>query len=150
VNRYDTTFILSTQTSGDGLESAIKRVADLITSGKGQVLRENRIGSRKLAYPIRKQQQGYYVSFIYEANTEVVKKLDLHFKLDESCMRHLTIAYPGDPFRQNVSEQFAAEFERRPRRDSRAEGEDGGDMDDDGRRRRGRGDRYRGGGGRGR
>ncbi len=124
MSRYDTTFIINPQIGDEGIESSIKRVTELITGGKGQILRENRIGSRKLAYQIGKSQHGYYVSFVFDGDGAIVKKLDNHFKLDDTCLRHLTIRYDGDPHRQSLSERFTFETRRR------SEVDDGGDESD--------------------
>lgn len=104
MTRYDTTFILNPQIGDDAIEKSVKSVAEVITTNKGEILRENRIGSRRLAYIIARQTHGYYVSFIYDGNDELLKKLDHHFRFGEDYMRSLTVLWEGDPNQENMSD----------------------------------------------
>ena len=104
MNRYDTTFILNSQIGDDAIEKSVKSVAETIKSNKGEILRENRIGSRRLAYPIARQSHGYYVSFIYDGDDNLLKKLDHHFRFGEDYMRSLTVRWEGDPNQENMSD----------------------------------------------
>lgn len=113
MNRYDTTFIVNPQVGDEGINASVKEVTDLITSFKGEVLRENRIGSRRLAYPIQRQSHGYFVSLIYDGPAEVLKELEKRFKLGESYLRHLTIRHDGDPMRLSVTEVMMGYENRR-------------------------------------
>ena len=104
MTRYDTTFILNPQIGDDAIEKNVKSVAETITSNQGEILRENRIGSRRLAYPIARQSHGFYVSFIYDGNDDLLKKLDHHFRFGEDYMRSLTVRWEGDPNQENMSD----------------------------------------------
>ena len=54
------------------------------------------MGTRRLAYEIQGLNQGYYASFIFDAPTSLMRKLDRHFKLNESYIRYLTVRFEGD------------------------------------------------------
>ena len=71
-------------------------ISEIISDGGGKILYENRIGTRRLAYPIKKLTQGYYATFIYEGTPQILPKLDRYFALGEEYLRHLTIIYDGD------------------------------------------------------
>lgn len=90
---YDSTFILNPQLEEGGLETRIKEAADLIASHGGKMVRENRIGMRRMAYEIRKVIQGYYVSLVFEGDRKTVDELERMFRLDEACLRFLTCHY---------------------------------------------------------
>jgi small subunit ribosomal protein S6 len=90
---YDSTFILNPQLEEGGLDARIKEAADLITSHGGKIVRENRIGMRRMAYEIQKVIQGYYVSLVFEGNRDTVDELERRFRLDEACLRFLTCHY---------------------------------------------------------
>lgn len=104
MRRYDTTFIVNSQIGDDGIDASVKEIANLITSDSGSILREQRIGSRRLAYEISRQTHGYYVSIIHECETGTLNKLDRHFDLGGNYLRHLTIRFDGDPFRKTITE----------------------------------------------
>ena len=116
MRRYDTTFIINPQIGDEQIDARIKEVSSIITSNGGAVLKEDRIGSRRLAYEIAKQTHGYYVCVIHDSETGVLETLDRHFKLGNDYLRHLTIQYDGDPDRKNMTEiMMGFESERRER-----------------------------------
>ena len=104
MRRYDTTFIINSQIGDDGIDASVKEIANLITSSSGSILRENRIGSRRLAYEIERQTHGYYVSLIHDSESETLTQLDRRFKLGGNYLRHLTVRFDGDPFRKTITE----------------------------------------------
>lgn len=116
MRRYDTTFIVNSQIGDDGIDTSVKEIANLITSSSGSILRENRVGNRRLAYQIARQTHGYYVSLIHESETETLPRLDRHFKLGENYLRHLTVRFDGDPFRKSITDiMMGFESEKRIR-----------------------------------
>ncbi len=98
MRRYETTFIVNPQADDAAIDRQVSAVVDLIKSNGGHILDENRIGTRRLAYPIAGLAQGFYASLIFDAETSVLPRLDRHYKLEESYLRYLTIRYEGaDP-----------------------------------------------------
>lgn len=51
----------------------------------------DRWGRRRLAYPIRKKNAGFYVQLLHKSPTDMIPKLEQAFKLDEDVIRHLTV-----------------------------------------------------------
>jgi small subunit ribosomal protein S6 len=90
---YDSTFILNPQLEEGGLDASIKDAVDLITAHGGKIVKENRIGMRRMAYEIQKITQGYYVSLVFEGSHETVLELERKFRLNEACLRFLTCHY---------------------------------------------------------
>ncbi len=94
---YETTFIVNPQSDDSVIDEKVKAVAEVISSNGGKIIHEDRMGTRRLAYPIDKLHQGYYATFLYEAEQSVLPILERHMKLGEEYMRHLTIRFEGDP-----------------------------------------------------
>ena len=92
---YETTFIVNPQTDDATIDAQVKAVKDIVTGSGGKFVYENLMGTRRMAYPIRKLSQGYYANFIFEAPKTVVAEIDLHIRLNEAYLRHLTIVYEG-------------------------------------------------------
>ncbi|HWR81856.1 MAG TPA: 30S ribosomal protein S6 [Candidatus Deferrimicrobium sp.] len=112
---YETTFIVNPQTDDASLDRQVRAVADLITTSGGRIVHEDRMGTRRLAYPIKGLTQGYYTSIVFEGPAEVLPPLTRHFKLGEAYLRHLTILFEGDV------EALAAGRQAEPAADSRAD-----------------------------
>lgn len=92
---YEITFIVNPQTDDATIDSQVKAVTDIITNAGGKIVYENLMGTRRMAYAIRKLTQGYYANFIFEAPKTVVAEIDLHIRMNEAYLRHLTILYEG-------------------------------------------------------
>ena len=63
--KYETTFILSPQADDATFDRQIQSVSDLISKYGGNVLLENRMGVRRLAYQIKKFTQGFYTYIVF-------------------------------------------------------------------------------------
>jgi small subunit ribosomal protein S6 len=90
---YDTTFILNPQLEESGLDGRIQEYIDLIGGNGGKLVKESRIGMRRLAYEIANLNQGYYVSLVFDGSPELVNELERRLRLDEGCLRFLTCRY---------------------------------------------------------
>jgi small subunit ribosomal protein S6 len=55
------------------------------------MLKEDRWGKRKLAYPINKFEEAFYVFFHYEGEHDVPSELERRFKQTDTILRYLTI-----------------------------------------------------------
>lgn len=93
---YETTFIVNPQTDDATIESQIKTVSDLITNNGGKILGERHMGTRRMAYQIDNLTQGFYGSFVFEAEPTFVKTLDRLYKQEEAYIRNLTVLFEGN------------------------------------------------------
>ena len=78
------------------MESAdVKKSAEtyknLIETLKGKVVEAKELGEKKLAYPIKKELNGYYYVMQVEADKEAIQEFDRKIRLDETILRHLII-----------------------------------------------------------
>jgi len=95
LRRYETTFIVNPQADDAAIDRQVEAVVDLIKSDGGNILHEQRIGTRRLAYPIAGLVQGFYASILFEADSNVLTLLERLYKLEEPYIRYLTIRYDG-------------------------------------------------------
>ncbi|MDE3057453.1 MAG: 30S ribosomal protein S6 [Bacteroidota bacterium] len=88
---YETTFIINATLEDPQIETAIEKVKDLITKNGGEILAVEKWGRRRLAYPIKKKNNGYYTLIEFRAPGDLIAKLERHYQLDEQTLRYLTI-----------------------------------------------------------
>jgi small subunit ribosomal protein S6 len=96
VRLYETTFILGPQADEATFDRQINAVSDVIKRYNGKVFDEDRIGIRRLAYPIRKYTQGYYARLIFTGDNSVLSELDRFYRLEEAYIRYLTVVFEGN------------------------------------------------------
>jgi small subunit ribosomal protein S6 len=111
LRRYETTFIVNPQADDATIDRQVTAIVDIIKADGGEIHRENRIGTRRLAFPIAGLTQGFYTSIIFDAEVSVLPKLDKYYKLEEPYIRFLTIRYDG-PLTEDVSLPYESPYER--------------------------------------
>ena len=89
--QYETIFITDPLLTEDELEAAIKTTDLVITSAGGKVLKIERWGKRRLAYPIGHREEGIYVLLTHECPPDALKEIDRRFRMNERVIRHLTV-----------------------------------------------------------
>ncbi len=90
MNHYETVFILTPVLSDVQMKEAVDKFKAYITSHAGEIVNEELWGLRKLAYPIQKKSTGFYTLIEFDANPDLVKKLETQFRRDERVLRFLT------------------------------------------------------------
>lgn len=88
---YETTFIVNPGLEDSGIDGIVQAVEELITNNGGEIVVNDRWGRKRLAYPIQKKNNGYYVYLMYNAPATLQSQMERHFHLEENVMRHLTI-----------------------------------------------------------
>jgi len=89
VREYELVFIVHPDV--EEVDPLLEKVTQFITSGGGQVVKTERWGKRRLAYPIRKQKEGYYVLMQIQLQPEAVRELERNLRLTEGILRHLVV-----------------------------------------------------------
>ena len=88
---YEVMFILDTTLDEEAKNAAVERFQKVITDGAGVIGKVDVWGTRKLAYPIQKKNEGYYVVVEFKAQPTLPKELDRRMKIADSVMRHLIV-----------------------------------------------------------
>lgn len=88
---YESTYIVNAVLEDTEIDSIVDRLVEFIGEHGAQILEMNKWGRRRLAYPIKKKYNGYYVYLVFEAPAEAIPQLERFYVLDENIMRHLTV-----------------------------------------------------------
>lgn len=80
---YEITF-LTKEESDPGVRTAIEEAG-------GTIEAESSMGRRRLAYPIQKETQAVYTTFVFSAPGTAIAGLDRKFRLNNGIMRHLIV-----------------------------------------------------------
>jgi len=88
---YESYIIIDGNLEETAIEEEIKKNEALLIKNEIEIINIDKIGRKRLAYPIKKKQNGYYVCFEILAPTNVITKLERSYILDENILRYLTI-----------------------------------------------------------
>jgi small subunit ribosomal protein S6 len=91
MNKYETIFILHPSLDEEAVTANIEKFKGVIENNKGVIENIDLWGRRKLAYEIKKVNEGVYVLVTYSAPSELPKELDRVFRISDSVIRHMII-----------------------------------------------------------
>ncbi len=90
MTNYEVMFIIDPTLEDEKKDATVETVQEII-NGDGEVSKVDVWGMRKLAYPIQKKNDGYYVVIEFQASREMPKELDRRLKISDAVMRHMII-----------------------------------------------------------
>ncbi len=93
---YETTFIINAALEDGDIETTISKVVGYVENHGGEIKQIDKWGRRRLAYPINKKYNGYYVHIIFETNSNTAPILEKFLILEDTILRHLTVALPKE------------------------------------------------------
>ena len=109
MRRYETIFIARPNVGEDEIEAITAKATSTIESDGGTILRVNNWGLRKLAYLIKKENQGYYVYIDYAGVPESIAEIERVFRIDDRVLKYLTVKLADTCDPEAVKEQLAQE-----------------------------------------
>ena len=92
LNKYESIYIVKPDVEEQGIKELIEKFNALIETAGGKVSEVQEWGLKRLAYPIQKKEQGYYVLVNFEASAVVPNKLGSLLSITNGIMRYIIIA----------------------------------------------------------
>lgn len=92
-NIYETIVVLHPEMTEEEAEASLQTIVRFVEGKEGEIIRVDRAGKRRLAYPVRKQRYGYYDLLHYRVTATVPAELERAFRLNERVLRYLTVRY---------------------------------------------------------
>jgi small subunit ribosomal protein S6 len=118
LRRYETIFITLADMPAEETEELIERYASIVTSLEGRMIKIEKWGKRKLAYPIEKRKEGFYVLFDFGGESTIVSEIERNFKIDDKVVRFQTVKI-SDSITQEEIEKELAESKRKAEEEAR-------------------------------
>jgi small subunit ribosomal protein S6 len=89
---YEIMFIVDPNAPEEAIDAIIAQVEGVIRDSGGTVDKVDKWGKRKLAYRVRRREEGYYVLVRYSvADTAAVKEIERRLKVQELVLKYLTV-----------------------------------------------------------
>ncbi len=90
MNKYESVIIINPNVDAEGTKALIQKFTDLINTD-GKLEKVDEMGKRKLAYEVKKNKEGNYVSFNFEANPELISELERNYRITDEVIKFMTI-----------------------------------------------------------
>ncbi len=91
MRRYETIFILRPSRNEKEIDAIVEMTTGIIEETGGKIIEIDKWGMRKLAYPIKKETQGFYVFIDYSATPDVISEIERRYRIDDSVLRYMTV-----------------------------------------------------------
>jgi small subunit ribosomal protein S6 len=88
---YETGFLISPTLTEEEAEAIIQQMADVVSQKNGKMIKQEKWGKRRMAYPIKKAGDAYYVFFHYEGGPDIPLELGRRFRQMDTILRYLTL-----------------------------------------------------------
>ncbi len=89
---YELTYILTGVLSEAQIKEDVQKINEFIEGAGGTLIDVYEWGARRMAYPIEKKRNGYYVNLYFSAPTSLVPRLERALTIDDHVLRYLTLA----------------------------------------------------------
>ena len=86
---YETLFVVSGALAEDEAKAAAEKFTTLIAEN-GKIIKIDEWGKRRLAYPINKVNEGYYVLVTFTGAPEFPEELERLFGINDAILRSMT------------------------------------------------------------
>jgi small subunit ribosomal protein S6 len=83
--------VLSPSLGDEGFPASIERISGVIQGNGGEIKNVDQWGRRRLAYPIKRNLEGYYAVTKFAAEPTAIRPLENNLDLAEDVLRHLVI-----------------------------------------------------------
>lgn len=90
MNKYESIIIINPSVEEQGVKDLTQRFTDLINKN-GKVESVKDMGKRKLAYEVKKNKEGTYILFTFEANPDSISELERNYRITDEVIKFITV-----------------------------------------------------------
>ena len=91
MRRYEQICILRPSLNEEEIATIVETTNKIIFDEGGSIIFTDRWGMKKLAYPIKKELQGYYIFCDFATTPAAVAEVERKFRIDDSVLKYLTV-----------------------------------------------------------
>ncbi|MBE0598716.1 MAG: 30S ribosomal protein S6, partial [Desulfuromonadales bacterium] len=84
---YESIYIVHPDIVGDAYAASVEKFKKILTDMGVNILKTEEWGTRKLAYPVKKQTRGSFVLTAFEADAPVIAEFERRLRIDESIIK---------------------------------------------------------------
>ena len=93
MNNYETLYVLKPTLTDEETAANIAKIEAILVKNAAEILATNKMGMRKLAYPVEKNERGVYTIVYFKAEGTIVNELERNLKFNEEVIKYLTVKY---------------------------------------------------------
>ena len=90
MNKYESIIIIKPSVEEEKLKELVAKFSDMINKD-GKLEKADNLGKKKLAYPVKKNAEGYYIVFYFTANPSLIAELERNYRITDDVIKFMTI-----------------------------------------------------------
>lgn len=90
MNKYESVVIINPAIDEEAVKALTENYTAMINND-GKIEKVDILGKKKLAYEVKKNKEGYYAIFYFEANPELITELERNFRISDDVIKFMTI-----------------------------------------------------------
>ena len=90
MRNYELVYVVKPNSDEEVREAILNKVKEVVATD-GEIVKVDTWGTKKLAYPIAKFTEGFYVLVNFKSAVDVPKDIDRNLKINENVIRHMIV-----------------------------------------------------------
>ena len=91
MRNYENLVIVKPTLTAEEIQASVKEIEEIITSNGGEIQATSPMGMRKLAYPIEKNERGYYHVIYSSIAPSAISEIERRFRINEDLLRFVLL-----------------------------------------------------------
>lgn len=88
---YEELFIVRPDATDEEIDPLIEQLTTVITSAGGKIEKTDKWGVRKLAYPVKKRREGYYILLQFSVGPATVKEIERRLRVSDMVIKFINV-----------------------------------------------------------
>ncbi len=110
---YEVMYVIGAETADEDIAKLNETIEQIVEKEGGSIVITELMGRRKLAYPINKKTEGYYVLFEIEGSGQEIAELERRMRVNDAILRYLTVRVDEE---RKTADRFQAKRDKRQAR----------------------------------
>ena len=94
MRRYELMLVMRPDTPDEQVDAVVDKATRSVTTSGGQIVKRSPWGRRRLAYPIKKRWDGWYVFFNVLAEGGALDEVERSLRIADNVFRHMLLRLP--------------------------------------------------------
>jgi small subunit ribosomal protein S6 len=91
LKEYELAVIFVATLEEEKIDQEIAKLTTLLEKEKCEIAKIDKWGVKKLAYPIKKQDNGFYAIIYFNGTSDIIPELDRINKINDLVLRHMVV-----------------------------------------------------------
>ncbi len=90
MNKYESVIIVNPNVDEEGIKALENKFTDIINND-GKLEKIDNLGKRKLAYEVKKNNEGIYLVLTFDANADLIEELQRNYRITDEVIKFIVI-----------------------------------------------------------